>query len=101
MSVYITPGTRRVRDRINGKAPARSFLLRWWKSAVRGWQKRKMIAALVALDDRILLDIGLCRGDIDDFVDGLSSAELRMVPVAPELASARQDRSYADLRRAA
>ncbi|HQU69022.1 MAG TPA: DUF1127 domain-containing protein [Albidovulum sp.] len=101
MSVYITPGTRQGSDSISGKAPAISFLLRWWKSAVRGWQRRKMIAALAALDDRILLDIGLCRGDIDDFVDGLSSAELRMVPVTPAPVTATQDRSYADLRRAA
>lgn len=101
MSVYITPRSRKGSDSISGTAPAISLLLRWWKSAVRGWQRRKMIAALAELDDRILLDIGLCRGDIDDFVDGLSSAELRMVPVAPAPATATQDRSYADLRRAA
>lgn len=83
------------------KAQGMSLILRWRSSAVRSWQRRKMIAALAGLDDRILLDIGLCRGEIEDFVDGLRSAELRMTPVAPDVATRMQDRSYADLRRAA
>ena len=38
-----------------------NVLLRWWKSAVQNWQRRKMIAALEALDDRTLMDIGVHR----------------------------------------
>ena len=58
-----------------------------------------MAAALEALDDRILLDIGIHRGAIRRVVDGFDDAELRMVPIAPEPKS--HDVSYADLRRAA
>jgi uncharacterized protein YjiS (DUF1127 family) len=56
-----------------------------------------MIAVLSSLDDRILLDIGLHRGNIQRFVDGLDEEELM-----DESASARvpYDVSYADLRRA-
>ena len=76
-----------------------NVLLRWWQSAVQNWQRRKMIAALEALDDRTLMDIGVHRGGIKGVVDGFNDAELRMVPIAPE--PKHQDASYADLRRAA
>ena len=76
-----------------------NVLLRWWKSAVQNWQRRKMIAALEALDDRTLLDIGVHRGEIRRVVEGFNEAELRMAPIAPEPTS--HDVSYADLRRAA
>jgi uncharacterized protein YjiS (DUF1127 family) len=101
MFVYIKPKFRQGTDSTITKAPGISFILRWWSGAVRSWQRRKRIATLAGLDDRILLDIGLFREEIEDFVDGLSSAELRMAPVAPDLATRRQDASYADLRRAA
>ena len=101
MPVYIKPKSRQGTGTMIDKASGMSFILRCWSSTVRRWQRRKMIATLAGLDDRILLDIGLCRGEIEDFVDGLSSAELRMAPVAPDLAAGTQDASYADLRRAA
>jgi uncharacterized protein YjiS (DUF1127 family) len=101
LSVYINPSSRPGTDSKIEKAPEMFFILRWWSSAVRSWQRRKMIAALAGLDDRILLDIGLCRWEIEDFVDGLSNAELRMTPVAPDLATRTQDASYANRRRAA
>lgn len=41
-----------------------------------------MIAALASLDDATLRDIGLVRGQIPSFVDGLDDHELGMVPVA-------------------
>ena len=83
------------------KVPSGAFILRWWNSVIRSWQRRKMRAVLHNLDDRILQDIGLSRGEIEDFVDGLSSAELRMAPIAPEPAPMMHDVLYADLRRAA
>lgn len=76
-----------------------SVISRWWQNAVQNWQRRKMIAALEALDDRTLLDIGVHRGEIRRVVEGFNDAELRMAPLAPEPTS--QDVSYADLRRAA
>jgi len=75
------------------------FFLLWWQSVVRSWQRRKMIAALSALDDHILHDIGIHRGEIELFVDRLDDRELRMIPVVPEPKSL--DLTYADLRRAA
>ena len=101
MPVYINPSSRQGTDSNIDKASGKFFILRWWSSAVRSWQRRKMIAALAGLDDRILLDIVLCRGEIEYCVDGLNNAELRMTPVAPDLATRTQDASYADLRRAA
>ena len=76
-----------------------NVLLRWWQSAVQNWQRRKMSAALEALDDRTLMDIGVHRGGIKRVVEGFNDAELRMAPLAAEPAS--HDVSYADLRRAA
>lgn len=73
--------------------------LRWWQNAFRTWQRRKMIAALSALDDRILLDIGIERANIADVVDRFDDAELRMTPLASEPKS--QALSCAILQRAA
>lgn len=101
MSVYIKPKSRQGIIILSDMASGMSLIQHWWSRAVHNWQRRKMIAALAALDDRMLLDIGLCRGQIEDFVDGLSSAELRMAPVAPDLAASMQDLSHAELRRAA
>lgn len=101
MSVCIKPKARHGAVTAIIKPPGMTFILRWWNNAIRSWQRRKMIAALNALDNRILLDIGIRPGEIRSFVDGLSSAELRMAPIAPEPATRTQDLSYADLRRAA
>jgi len=101
MSVQPNPQSGRSAILAIDKAPWGTFVLRWWNSAIRSWQRRKMKAVLHSLDDRILQDIGLSRGEIEDFVDGLSSAELRMTPIAPEPVVMSQDISHADLRRAA
>lgn len=83
------------------KARGMTLIIHLWNNVVRHWQRRKMIAALNGLDDRILLDIGVPRGEIESFVDGLSSAELWMAPIAPESLPVTKDLSHADLRRAA
>lgn len=57
---------------------------RWLKGVIRRWQRRKMIATLRALDDRMLRDIGLVRAEIPRVVEGFSSRELQMVPLAPK-----------------
>ncbi len=56
----------------------------WLGLAIRKWQQRKMIAALHALDDRILWDIGMERCDIESIVRGFDERELRMVPLAAQ-----------------
>ncbi|MCP1169518.1 DUF1127 domain-containing protein [Limimaricola litoreus] len=61
-------------------------------AAMRGWQRRKMIAALEAMDGRLLRDIGIYRGDIKNVVYGLDDRELRMTPVARTAAKAQLSR---------
>lgn len=58
-------------------------LRRWLQSVNRWWKRRRMIAAFEAMDDPLLQDIGIFRGDIPRVVDGFSDRELRMVPLAP------------------
>lgn len=101
MSVHIKLKPRPHSDNRFDKASGMSFIPRWWGRIVRYWQRRKTIAELAALDDRIPLDIGLCRGQIEDFVDSLSNAEMRMAPVARSVAASMQDAPCADRRRAA
>ena len=48
---------------------------------VRGWQRRGMIRVFEAMDDRLLRDIGVERGDIKDMVNAFDDRELRMVPL--------------------
>lgn len=49
-------------------------LRRRLRAAFKSWQRRKMMAALSALDDRTLRDIGIHRSEIARAVDGLSGA---------------------------
>lgn len=72
---------------IRKHTPARSarrafhtIILRGWQAALAHWQRRRMIAALSALDDRTLRDIGIPRADIERVVDG---AELVDRPALP------------------
>jgi uncharacterized protein YjiS (DUF1127 family) len=58
MSDSIKPGARQGGGTIN-KAPGMTFILRWWKQAIRGWERRRMIAALKRLGDLTLIDIGI------------------------------------------
>lgn len=99
MSVYINRNSKDGAARAILKDEGKNFILRWWKNAVRSWQRRKMIAALRGLDDQILRDIGIHPMEIESFVDSLNGAELRMTPIAPQ--PALHDLSYAGLRRAA
>ncbi|MCB1347976.1 MAG: DUF1127 domain-containing protein [Maritimibacter sp.] len=58
-------------------------LRQWLGSAYRSWQRHKMIAALEALDSRLLEDIGIHRGEIPRVVERFDTRELAMVPLAP------------------
>ena len=99
MSTYIKQRTPERTAQRPVEVKKLNLLLRWWHSAVQNWQRRKMIAALAALDDHILRDIGIPRGEIERVVDGFDARELQMQPVAPE--PEKQDTSYAEFRRAA
>lgn len=58
------------------------FLSAWWRSAVRNWKRRRMIAELNRLDDWILQDIGIVRGQIPRLVESFCDRELDMAPIA-------------------
>lgn len=59
------------------------ILLREWLSSImRKWRRRKMIAMYETLDDHILWDIGLSRGEIKDMVNNLDAQKLREKPSA-------------------
>ncbi|WP_198144844.1 DUF1127 domain-containing protein [Pseudorhodobacter aquimaris] len=59
------------------------LLRRWLTRSARTWQQRKMIAALNAMDNWMLRDIGIERSDIERIVKGFDAHELRMTPLAP------------------
>ncbi len=59
-----------------------SVFSRWAATAMRRWKRRKMVAALNAMDDRLLSDIGLRRAEIRRVVDAFDDRELGMAPVA-------------------
>lgn len=65
-----------------GTEERRGYMSRVWRAAIRRWQRRKMIAALEAMDDRLLRDIGIGRPDIPRMVATFSDRELRMTPLA-------------------
>ncbi len=46
-------------------------------TALRGWKKRRTIRALERLEDWVLNDIGLSRGEIPRFVDDLVADDPR------------------------
>ena len=50
----------------------------FWRRIFRQWQRRKMIATLQAMDDHLLFDIGVSRGDIPRIVDSFTDRELGM-----------------------
>lgn len=59
------------------------LILNWMNARVRNWKRRKMIATLQALDDRMLRDIGITRSEITNVVDGFNDRELNMAAIAP------------------
>lgn len=91
MSVYITPRMFSPADIAReGDSPASRFR-RKFQTAVRNWKRRKMIAALQALNDRTLRDIGIDRSEIARVVDGFDDRELAMEPMASQGATAKAE----------
>lgn len=66
------------------------FLGRWFGNASRHWERRKMIATLEAMDDRLLRDIGVFRGEIPRLVDGLLRFEQESAAMAPPAVQAER-----------
>jgi len=69
--------THRKRDDVDG-----GTLRQLWRSFVRRRKRNKLMDAFHALDDRLLRDIGILRGEIHSIVHGFDDQELGMVPVA-------------------
>jgi len=76
MSVYETHGKTTTSPESVALQGSNRLLPRWLRSAIRAWQRRKMIALLSALDDRTLRDIGIHRGQIPQVVDRFEDHEL-------------------------
>lgn len=77
---YLSPSlpyTRAYRNRFH----TIGFLRRLIQRGVRQWKRRKMIAALKAMNDRLLHDIGIDRSEIENIVAGFDDRELGMNPV--------------------
>ncbi len=77
---------------LRDKSSLRRTLGRWVKAATQSYQNKRMVAALDALDDRILRDIGLTRGEIHGVVYGYDDLELGMTPT-PGAASGPLDQA--------
>lgn len=99
MSIYLTPQMLNPDFRPLQASQRFDIIHRVSQSVVRKWRRRKLIATLEALDDRLLRDIGIVRGDIKHLVDGINDRKLRMVPVAPAQSTIRLEAE--DLKKAA
>lgn len=83
MSANLTMETITPIERRNIVKKNSSLFHRVMTSITRQWKRGRMIKELEAMDDRLLRDIGIERGDIERVVDGFDERELRMVPLAP------------------
>ena len=82
MYLYIEKNALARLPRHESPKPSSGGIRSWITAAIREWRRRKMIAALESMDDRLLRDIGLYRGDIRNVVNCLDDRELRMTPIA-------------------
>lgn len=97
---YLSPSMPYARAHRKCAEMGGGLLRRWLRAVVRNWKRRKMIAALQALDDRLLKDIGIYRTDIPRIVAGFDDRELGMVPVAANGQSPKKGNHDAHLRAA-
>lgn len=68
-----------------GIAAKLAYLQRSIIALSRRWERRRAIAELGRLDDRLLADIGISRGQIPQVVDGLSRPQVRMIRPKPSV----------------
>lgn len=94
MSVYATNQTIAPAAGRRSLTGSGSVLRNWLTGVTQQWQRRKMIAALQRLNDRMLNDIGIHRSDIPDVVAAFSARELRMNPVAQTAHAGNEDRDF-------
>jgi uncharacterized protein YjiS (DUF1127 family) len=82
MAAAVGAGRRALRGGLSGVA---AVLRRLWQPLARWSDRRRAIGRLTELDDRLLADIGLRRGDIALAVDGLL-ADPRVARQSPDAA---------------
>lgn len=56
---------------------------RWLRAAIRQRQRNRLFAEFRSMDDRMLRDMGIYRGDIRRVVDSFDDHELGMTPFSP------------------
>lgn len=78
----LDPGLLRNAANDNFATQDKGVFLSWMGHALQRWQRHRMTRALERLDDHMLADIGIYRGDIPRVVEGFDARELRMVPLA-------------------
>ncbi|MFV0515489.1 MAG: DUF1127 domain-containing protein [Jhaorihella sp.] len=87
MSIYLYRQFLDTEPRRVGANERDSVFRIFGRAVARGFRRRSMIRQLQDLDDHILADIGISRGEIPLVVDGFDARELRMTPVARSLAT--------------
>jgi uncharacterized protein YjiS (DUF1127 family) len=83
---------------------SQAVITRFYRAAVGAWAKflaRRETAALLELDERLLHDIGLARGDIHDALAEPGAASAMLTARAARHRQAELDRLRASLRSAA
>jgi uncharacterized protein YjiS (DUF1127 family) len=78
---YVSPSLAH-RGAIRKRLKVARIFNRWLGGVARKWERQRTIAALEALNDRLLLDIGIRRSEIRQVVDSLTDRELRKEPLA-------------------
>lgn len=58
------------------------------------WQRGRAIAELERLDDRLLADIGISRGQIPQVVEGLCRPQSRMTRSQPSVSQGEKQRAH-------
>jgi uncharacterized protein YjiS (DUF1127 family) len=75
---YVLPGTRGCRPPTCATRRARPAGSHLFDNLVRRlgdeWRRRAIIRELQRLDDRLLRDIGISRGEIEEFTDAMLTA---------------------------
>ncbi|WP_458792495.1 DUF1127 domain-containing protein [Yoonia sp. MH D7] len=66
---------------------------RWLRAAVNNWKRRKMVAELQSMEDRLLKDIGIERSDIQRIGGGFDDRRHGMVLLAKPSRIASDDQN--------
>lgn len=95
MSIYITRQTLDPAPQKRSEGEGGGLFQRLFGGILRDWQRRRMIDELEALDDQLLKDIGINRGDIERLASEFHEPEPQSAPEAqPALAPQAKPDTY-------